>query len=567
MSDFDAIVVGSGMSGGWVAKELCERGLKVLMLERGYDIDPAEDYSDNTAPWEEKNYGDVNPEEVAKHYFVQKNVYAFNEQNKNLWVKDDEHPYETPEGRPYQWYRGFHLGGRSLMWARQSYRWSQLDFGANKKDGHGVEWPIGYEDLKSWYDYVETFAGISGTTEGLPQLPDGNFLPPYDLTCAEDLVKERVEKAFPGRNVIPGRVANLRQATEAHNALGRGSCQVRDRCFHGCSFGAYFSSNSATLPAARLTGNLTIKTDSIVDSLDYDPVTKKISGVRVVDRVTKAKTTYTSKIVFLNASTIPTSSILLNSKSEAFPTGLANSSDQVGRNLMDHVSGGRATGIMREKMDMYHSGRRPNGFYVPRYVNLEGEEQEEDFVRGFGYQGRAYRSGWGSDKPGIGQDFKDANRTPGPWVIAIVAFAEILPNPNNRVSLHGTKTDQWGSPIPIIDAVHGKNEEKLIAQAARDSKAMFEAAGVEIIRAAADEPLKLSIPGQGIHEMGTARMGLDPKTSVLNKWGQSHDVSNLFISDGACMTSSACQNPSLTYMALSARAAHHAADLLEAGEL
>lgn len=551
------------MSGGWVAKELCERGLKVLILERGAD----EEYSDNHMPWEEKNHGQVSDEEIEKHYSVQKNVYAFNEQNKNLWVKDDEHPYETPEGSPFQWYRGFHVGGRSLMWARQSYRWSEMDFAANKKDGHGIDWPLRYKDIEKWYDHVEKFAGISGTKEGLAQLPDGDFLPPFELTCVEELMKERVEEKYPGRKIIPGRVANLRQSTEAHNELGRGTCQVRDRCFHGCSFGAYFSSKSATLPAAERTGNLTLRTNAIVDSLEYDPVTKKVSGVYVVDKETKEKTKVSARIVFLNASSIPTATLLLNSLSETFPTGLSNASDQVGRNLMDHISGGRTSGIFREKMDMYHFGRRPNGYYIPRYVNLPGEKQEDDFVRGFGYQGRAYREGWNGDKEGIGQDFKEANRTPGPWVMSIVAFAESLPNPENRVTLHPTKKDAWGFPIPVIKMNHSKNAEKLIARAAEDSKAMFLAAGAEITRAAADEPLRLSIPGQGIHEMGTARMGHDPRTSVLNKYCQSHDVPNLFISDGACMVSSACQNPSLTYMAMSARAANYAADLMQTGKL
>ena len=566
MSDFDAIVVGSGMSGGWVAKELCERGLKVLVLERGRDIDPAKDYTDMLTPWEESQIPPLTDEELERDYSVQHSVYAFSHVNKNLWVKDSEHPYETVAGKPYAWRRGYHLGGRSIMWARQSYRLAPIDFEANKRDGYGVDWPIRYEDLAPWYDHVERFAGISGSKEGLPQLPDSQFLPPFELTCVEAHAKAKIEERFPERKLIHGRAAHLKIATEEQMALGRGQCQARSRCENGCIFGGYFSAVSATLPAARRTGNLTVVTDAIVEGLDYDPQTERISGVRVIDRNTKVGKTYHGRIVFLNASAIASALILLQSKSEKFPRGLANSSDQVGRNLMDHVCGAYAYGVFDTQFrDRYFYGRRPTGFYLPRYVNLDNQDQ--DFVRGYAYQGYSGRGSWNGDRPGIGQAYKDKNRTPGPWYLRLQAFGEVLPNPDNRVTLHASRTDQWGIPVPVMDAAHGENEHKLIKKASQDAKAMIEAAGARVMESSEDRPISLSPPGDVIHEMGTARMGRDRGTSVLNGWNQAHDVANLFISDGACMTSSACQNPSLTYMALSARAANHAADLLQEGTL
>ena len=562
MTDFDAIVVGSGMSGGWVAKELCERGLKVLVLERGREIKPGTDYTDHLAPWEEREIDPITQQEMEEDYKIQHSVYAFSHVNKKLFVKDTDHPYETPAGKPYMWRRGYHLGGRSLLWARQSYRWSPLDFEANKKDGHGVDWPIRYEDLEQWYGHVETFAGISGTKEGLEQLPDSNFLPPFELTCIEQEAKRQIEKQFPGRKLIPGRAAHLREVTQEHIDLGRGRCQSRSRCEHGCVYGAYFSAVSATLPAARRTNNVTIVTDAIVDGVDYDPETNRVTGVRVVDSHTNEKKTYTGRMVFLNASAINSATILLNSKSDAFPNGLANSSDQVGRNLMDHVSGADAMGIFPGAFeDRYYYGRKPNGIYIPRYVNIH--DQDKDFVRGYAYQGQSGRWGWSGDRAGVGSDFKQVNRQPGPWFFRIKAFAEVLPHHDNRVTLHGTKKDKWGFPIPVIDAVHGENELKLIQRASRDAVAMLKSMGAKIVKSTEGKPIQLSPPGDMIHEMGTARMGRDPKTSVLNGNNQAHDVPNLFITDGACMTSSACQNPSLTYMAISARAANIAADLLK----
>jgi len=561
MADFDVIVVGSGMSGGWVAKELCERGLKVAVIERGRDTDPTEDYKDHVDPWDTPNLNRKTPEDLKKHP-IQSEVYAFNQNTKQYWVDDNDHPYITPKGQDYKWRRGYHKGGRSIMWGRQSYRMSEIDFEANKKENIAIDWPVRYADISPWYDHVERFAGISGSMEGLDILPDGVFQPPFEFTCAEEVFKERVEEKFPGRKVIAGRAAHLTEPTEEQLDLGRGKCQSRALCERGCSFGAYFSSNSATLPAAERTGNLTMITDTAVLKLDYDAETKRVSGVQTINVKTKDTKTMTARVVFLNAGTIPTTMILLNSANAAFPNGLANSSGQLGINLMDHVACGRGGGVMPGMMDKYHKGRRPNGFYIPRFRNHT--EEGKDFLRGYGYQGRIYRhGGWQRGAAGIGEAFKEKNRQPGPWWFSIIAFAEILPDERNKITLHQTKTDKWGLPVPIIDAKMRKNEINIIKQATRDTIAMMDASGM--VNTNTDDPENpyIGVPGNGIHEMGTARMGHDPASSVLNKYNQSWDIPNLFISDGSFMTSGGCQNPSLTYMAFSARAADHAAKLMK----
>lgn len=562
MADFDVIVVGSGMSGGWVAKEMCERGMKTLVLERGKDIDPAEDYSDMMEPWDKKFLDRVRPDEAARDYARQKDVYVFFESTKHLWVKDSDHPYETAPETDYEWYRGYHVGGRSLLWARMSYRFSDHDFKANKVDGVGVDWPIRYADLKPWYDKVETFAGISGNNDGLGQLPDGVFLPPFELDCAAKELQAQIKNNFNDRQLIAGRVANLTRTTPEQEALGRGPCQARYHCFRGCSYGAYFSSNSATLPAARQTGNLTLKPDSIVHSVIYNPKTKRATGVRVIDRLTKEATTYTAKVVFLNASAINTAAILLQSADEANPNGLANSSDQVGRNLMDHVAGARASAVVEGLDDRYVYGRYPGQGYIPRYRNYP--DYDQDYKRGFAFQVYTGRGSWTGNRLGVGEQFKKDNRKPGPWTITLDAYGEVLPDPNNRVTLSKTKKDKWGIPLPVMDARMGPNEWALMKAASKDAEDILTKGGFKNIQLSEVQPTK---PGNRIHEMGTARMGRDPKTSVLNKWNQAWDVENLFITDGAAMTSSAIQNPSITYMALSARAANHAADLIEQGVL
>jgi choline dehydrogenase-like flavoprotein len=561
--DFDAIVIGSGMTGGWVAKELCDRGFKTLIIERGRQVEHRADYLDFAPPWEVPNRGLVPEDEKAEHYPIQSNNYAFNSATKHWFVRDSEHPYTTPSGRPYLWVRGYHLGGRSITWGRLSYRMSDFDFNANKLDGHGVDWPIRYADLSPWYDRVERFIGVSGVTEGLEQLPDGKFLPPMDLTCVESAFKQQVEASHPTRRVTVGRCAHLTEPSAEHIALGRGPCQLRNVCERGCGYGAYFSSLSGTLPAAKKTGNLTIVTDAIVERLDYDHAKRRVSGVRVIDAKTKQGRSYQARAVILCASTIGSAQILLNSRSEQFPTGLANRSDAVGRYLMDHVVGIGAVGTHPGYLDRYYYGRRPTGFYLPRYINIT-ERDGVDFVRGFGFQGHSSRSSWrrAIQEAGIGVELKQRLREPGRWQMRLIGFGEMLPRAENRVTL-GERTDAWGIPLLHIDVTHGENERRIAERANRDAAQMLAAAGFENIRS--NGPVRP--PGHSVHEMGTARMGHDPATSVLNRHNQAHDVPNLFVADGSCMASSGTVNPSLTFMALAARAANYAADLMVSGQI
>lgn len=560
---FDAIIIGSGISGGISAKELCERGLKVLVIERGRKIEHVADYMDSQMPWELPNNNQIPEEELARDYAVQRNCYAVNAATKKFWVKDSEHPYTTPEGRPFDWIRGYHLGGRSIMWGRQSYRLSPMDFEANTRDGHGVDWPIRYEDLAPWYSHVEKFIGVAGSKEGLPQLPDGEFLPPFALNDGEKLFKASVEQKFVGRKVIIGRNANLSVAQPHHEELGRTSCQNRSICERGCSFGANHTSLSSSLPAAERTGNLTVMTDAIVHSLVQDPATGRITSVKVIDANTKEGRTYEARVFFLNASTMGSAQILLNSRSEANPRGLCNKSDQVGRNIMDHVYGLNTAGIMpRYPADSYYRGRRPTGIYIPRYRNVS--EDGPGFVRGYGYQGAVVRmAGQLTGGAGIGQTIKDRARQFGPWVAYVAGFGEMLPHPENRMTLHETRKDKWGIPLLHIDVQLRTNELNMIKQINADAREMIQKAGGAI----AYQTTEPGSPGRGIHEMGTARMGRDPATSVFNGLNQAHEAANLFCTDGAVMGSSGCQNPSLTYMAMSARAAHNAAEMLKEGRL
>jgi choline dehydrogenase-like flavoprotein len=562
--NFDAIVIGSGISGGWAAKELCARGLKTLLIERGRRVDHKVDYLDFATPWEVPNRDMVPEDEQAEHYAIQSTCPAFSAATRQWWVRDSEHPYVTPAERPFSWIRGYHLGGRSITWGRQTYRLSDYDFNANKLDGNGIDWPIRYADISPWYDRVESFAGISGASEGLEQLPDGQFLPPLSLNCLELAFKQKVETDHPTRRVTVGRCAHLTEPTPEHIALGRGPCQMRNVCERGCGYGAYFSSLSATLPAAQKTGNLTIVTDAIVERLDYDHAKRRVSGVRVIDAKTKQGRSYQARAVFLCASTLGTAQILLASQSEYFATGLANRSDAVGRYLMDHVVGLGAHGTHPGFLDRYYYGRRPTGFYLPRYINIT-ETDGVDFVRGFGFQGISRRSTWNraQNEVGVGAELKQRLRTPGRWEMRLVGFGEMLPRADNRVTLHATRKDAWGIPVPHIDCTHGENERRLAERANRDAAQMLAAAGFENIES--NGPMKP--PGHSVHEMGTARMGHDPATSVLNRHNQAHDVPNLFVTDGSCMTSTGTVNPSLTYMALSARAANYAADLLGSGEI
>ena len=561
LETYDAIVVGSGITGGWAAKELTEKGLKTLVLERGRYVEHGKDYiTEHKAPWQFKYRGRGERQLYEDEYAVQRQCYAFGEATKHFFVNDRENPYTHDPDKPFTWIRGYHLGGRSLMWGRQCYRWSDLDFEANARDGFGVDWPLRYADIAPWYDYVEAFAGISGQAEGLPQLPDGRFLPPMPMNCAEAHIKAGLEEAFPDRRMTIGRVAVL---TQPHN--GRGPCHYCGPCERGCSVGGYFSSLSATLPAALATGNLTIRCDSIAHSLLYDEDRDRVTGVRVVDAHTRDVVEYYGRIVFLCASTLGSAQVLLNTKTPRFPTGLGNSSGALGHYLMDHPFEAGANAEVPAPTNRYTYGNRPNGIYVARFRNLDAKTRHPDFLRGYGYQGGAYRTSWGrgNQMRGFGADFKHALRDPGPWTMWLGGWGEMLPRYENYVELDPDVTDAWGIPALKIHCAWSDNEDKMRRQIAVDAAEMLEAAGCTNIEPFVGE----NPPGLCIHEMGTARMGRDPKTSVLNAHNQMHDVPNVFVTDGACMASSACQNPSITYMALTARAADYAVAEMKRGNL
>jgi len=555
---YDAIVVGSGISGGWAAKELCEKGLKVLLLERGRNVEHIKDYSTtNKNPWDLPHRNRLTLSAYDNNPIQRKVAYAFNELSGNFFIQDSDHPYV--QEKPFDWIRGYQVGGKSLLWARWVQRWSDLDFEANVKQGIGVDWPIRYKDIAPWYSYVEKFVGVSGTKEGIPHLPDGEFLPPMELNCVEKHFQDRLKKSHPGRHYIISRTANLTEAQEVHKKLGRGNCQYRDRCSTGCPFGGYFSSNSSTLPAAKATGNLTIEPFSVVHSVIYDEQKGRASGVRVIDTNTKEMSEYFSKIVFLNAATINTTLILLNSISNRFPTGLGNDSDTLGRHLMDHNYRGRATASVEGFEDMYYYGRRPAGTYLARFRNV-GNDKQKDFVRGYAYACGSSRGGWGRgvNMDLIGSELKEGMTVPGPWSFGMTAMGEMLPHPDNRVTLDKEKKDAWGMPLVNINCQWRENEDAMTKDAVNSAAEMLEAAGFKDVTAFDNK----QAPGLAIHELGTCRMGRDPKTSMLNEWNQMHAVKNVFVTDGACMTSSACQNPSITYMALTARAANHAVEEL-----
>ncbi|SKB96445.1 Choline dehydrogenase [Parapedobacter luteus] len=553
---YDAIVVGSGISGGWSAKELTEKGLKVLMLERGRNIEHIKDYENTLKqPWEFKHRGELTNEQKRTHP-VQTRHGHYNEYNESFWVNDEENPYV--EVKRFDWFRGYHVGGRSLMWGRGCLRMGEVDFEANAKEGIGVDWPIRYQDIAPWYDYVERFAGISGQAEGLAQCPDGVFLPPMEMNCVEKEVKKRIEAHYNRERVLTiFRMANL---TVPHN--GRGKCQNRNLCARGCPYGAYFSTQSATLPAAVATGNLTLRPFSVVSEIIYDKETKRAKGVRVIDAQTLETTEYYAKIIFLNASTLGSTYILLNSVSDAFPEGMGNGSGQLGHNLMDHHFRVGASGTFEGFEDVYYSGRRPASVYVPRYRNFGKDKR--DYLRGFGMSGSASRSGWQKNIAELSYAEEIEARTkPGEWRMGLAGWGETLPYYENRVWLDHAKKDKWGLPLLAIDAEFKENELKMRVDMKNDAAEMLEVAGLKNI-STYDRP---SHPGACIHEMGTARMGHDPRTSVLNKWNQLHEVPNVFVTDGACMTSTGNQNPSLTYMALTARACDYAISALKKGDL
>jgi choline dehydrogenase-like flavoprotein len=547
---YEAIVVGSGISGGWAAKELTEKGLTVLMLERGHNIEHGKDYVDSNKPaWEYPHRGG-RTQKMIDEYPVLKRDYPLNERNLSFWASDKDNPYD--EKKPFGWFRGYHVGGRSLMWGRQSYRWCEMDFEANAKEGIAVDWPIRYKDIAPWYDYAETFAGISGSLEGLPQLPDGKFLPPMQMNIVEQTVAERIKKHYNNeRTMIIGRAANLTAKIPGRDS----ACQYRNICSNGCPYGAYFSTQSSTLPAANKTGKLTLRTFSIVTEIIYDKDTKKAKGVRVLDARTNETHEYFSNVIFLCASTFNSTWILMNSATSIWPGGLGSSSGELGHNVMDHHLKLGAGGDMEGFDDKYYYGYRPNGIYVPRFRNLPGGEKR-NYLRGFGYQGSGSREGWGRQiaELNIGAEFKEALGEPGNWTMGIGGFGEMLPYHDNKISLSKVTKDKWNLPVLEFDVEFKENEWNMRKEIVSDAVEMLEAAGVKNVKGNDGK----CEPGWGIHEMGTARMGKDPKTSVLNGNNQVWDCKNVFVTDGACMTSASCVNPSLTYMALTARAADFA---------
>ena len=562
--EYDAIVVGTGISGGWAAKELCENGLKTLVLERGRMIKHVIDYpTANLDPWDFPNGGIATREIIERKPKQNRTGYTTKQEMEHFFVDDIKHPYN--EIRRFDWMRGYHVGGRSLTWGRQSYRLSDLDFEANKNDGIAVDWPIRYKDIAPWYDHVEEYIGVSGENLGLQHFPDQKLLKPMNLNCVEEHLKGTLAEHFDDRVLTIGRTAHVTDGTKP--GLGRSTCQYRNRCARGCPFGAYFSSNSSTLPAAEATGNMTLRPNSIVHQVIYDQQLGKATGVKVIDTETKETFEFKAKVIFLCASAIASASILLQSKSDRFPNGLGNDSGELGHNIMDHHLSAGASAIAEGFDDKYIKGRRANGFYIPRFRNIGGHTDTKDFIRGYGYQGSASRSGTSEMVAELkyGPELKEAILKPGQWRISMTGFGEVLPKHENRMFLDYDKLDEWGLPTVTFDADFGDNEIAMRKDIQEQAVKMLEAAGFKDV-----EPfdnIEKRGMGLGIHEMGTARMGRDPKTSVLNGNNQIHACPNVYVTDGAFMTSAACHNPSLGYMAFTARAANHAAEQFKNNKL
>ncbi|UYQ90994.1 GMC family oxidoreductase [Chitinophaga horti] len=554
---YDAIVIGSGISGGWAARELCEKGLRTLVLERGPNVEHVKDYTTATMhPWQFDHRLEV-PTRLKAINHAQSLIA--DEADLHFFANEKDHPYQRAQ--PFNWVRGYQVGGKSLTWGRQCYRMSDLDFEANAKEGIGVDWPIRYKDLEPWYAYVEEYVGISGAPESLPHFPDGKFLPPIDMNCVEDYFNRQLRSHYRDRIATISRVANL---TRGWN--GRGPCQYRNLCSRGCPFGGYFSSNAATLPAAKATGNLTLLPDSVVAEIVYDEQQQRATGVRVIHAQTKAETTYHAHIIFVNASTINTAAILLNSRSKRFPDGLGNDSGQVGRNLMDHFTGTGAVAETDAFPDKYYYGRKPAGIYIPRFRNLDDKSSHPKYLRGFGVQGHAERRSWREQAPnisGFGKKFKEQLLQPGPWQIWLGGWGETLPYAHNRVTLNTNKVDQWNQPLVHIAFQYGENEMKMREDILSSVEEMLRVTGFKRV-STYDH---MDPGGSAVHEMGTVRMGRDARTSVLNGFNQMHAVKNVFITDGSCMTSSGTVNPSLTYMALTARACNYAVEQWKQGKL
>ena len=558
MSDnYDAIVIGSGISGGWAAKELTEKGLRVLMLDRGTMVEHVSGYDYDGKPDYEVPARNMMPAPLRdSDYFIAKHGYV-SPASQKYYNNDRLNPYALEDGDEFYWIRPGAVGGKSLIWGRWSFRWSPDDFEGNKREKIDGEWPIGYDDIAPWYDYVESYAGISGSHENLPQLPDSKFQPPIPMNIAEKWVKERLEAQFPGRNLINARMSNM---TEDKPDQKRAKCQFRNQCGRGCMFGAYFSTQSVTLPAARATGRLTLRSDAVVSNLEYDPASRRVTGVRVVDAHTKEAEVIPARMVFLCASAMASNQILLNSRIPGTGKSYFDSSNSLGRYVMDHIFRTGAYGTVPGFEDYIEYGRRPSGVYIPRFRNNGGEEGV-GFLRGYGYQGSAYRNPAGPE--GFGASMKEGMRRYGPWQFGMGAFGECLPYEDNRVSLHPDKVDRFGIPQMQFNVTFRENEDRMMDDAREQGERMLKAIGLTNVGSYRSK----NVPGDAIHEMGGARMGDDPRTSVLNKWSQAHDAANLFVTDGAQMASISCVNPSLTFMALTARAADYAASQLKAGAI
>ncbi|NVJ85388.1 MAG: GMC family oxidoreductase [Algoriphagus sp.] len=559
-TEYDAIVVGSGISGGWAAKELCEKGLKTLVLERGRDVQHLKDYPTMTSSsWEMPHHNQIPREDKINNPVVNR-CYAYKEDTAHFFVKDQEHPYV--QEKPFDWVRGYQVGGKSLIWARQTQRWSPYDFEGPGRDGFAVDWPIRYDDIAPWYSYVERFVGISGSYEGLDTLPDGEFLKAWEMNCVESEIRDRVNSHYQDRKFIIGRCAHLTEPKKEHLDQGRGQCMARNQCYRGCPFGGYFSSNSSTLPWASKTGNLTVRPDSVVHSLIWDEEKGKVTGVRVIDRITKEEREFYSKIIFLNASALNTNLILLNSISRRFPNGLGNDSGILGKYVAFHNYRGTLSARYEGFEDKYYFGRRPTAIMMPNFRNVK--KQEMDFLRGYMTFYSAGRAGFGhADPGGFGAEFKQSNTKPGPWSVFMMMQGETIPKETNRVSLFTDQKDEWGIPLLKIDVAYDDNDEKILQDFWEQGEEMLKVAGCVNIRKSDSK----QAPGLDIHEMGGVRMGRDSKTSFLNGFNQMHHAPNVFVTDGACMTSTGTQNPSITYMALTVRAADFAVQQLKKGEL
>jgi choline dehydrogenase-like flavoprotein len=557
---YDAIVIGSGISGGWAAKEFCDKGLKTLVLERGRDVQHIKDYpTTNLMPWEFEHRGRM-PLEVVKANPVVSRCYAYGEATDHFFVKDQEHPYV--QEKPFDWIRGYQVGGKSLLWARQVQRWSDFDFEGPARDGFVVDWPIRYKDLAPWYSYVERFAGIAGDKDGIPQLPDGECLPGYPLNCVEKYFKETMAREYKDRHVISGRCAHLSQPQPIHLEQGRAKCQNRTICERGCPFGGYFSANATTLPWAAKTGNMTLRPHSVVHSVIYDEAKGKATGVRVIDAKTKEAIEFYAQVIFVNASALNTNLILLNSTSRRFPNGMGNDNGLLGKYAAFHNYRARISGEYDGFKDLITDGRRPTSGYIPRFRNVF--KQETDFLRGYAAGFAAFRS-TEPDNSGFGVQLKEHILNPrlGPWRVGSHMMGETIPKESNHVSLDGSQKDEWGVPLLKMSIDYDDNDEKMVKDYIEQLTEMFTKAGFTDIKAIDSK----AAPGLDIHEMGGVRMGHDPKTSLLNKWNQMHNVKNVFVTDGACMTSTSTQNPSLTYMALTARAVDYAVSELKKGNL